>query len=141
MLQQYGQCPPTSGRDFSHSCTGFLLETQRVNAEPGSFLVWMGRDFGSRGSVSCLCALRPSTAQVFSEWAFHGASPRDLRVPLCAVLPLHFLFALCIPVVMAHVHAWRRKWQPTPVFLPGESQGRRGPGELPSMGSHRVGHD
>jgi len=33
---------------------------------------------------------------------------------------------------------WRRKWQPTPVFLPGESQGRR---SLVSMGSHRVGHD
>ena len=37
---------------------------------------------------------------------------------------------------------WRRKWQPTPVFLPGESQG---PGSLVgcqmSMGSHRVGHD
>ena len=30
--------------------------------------------------------------------------------------------------------------QPTPVFLPGESQGRE-PGGLPSMGSHRVGHD
>ena len=24
-----------------------------------------------------------------------------------------------------HFHAWRKKWQPTPVFLPGESQ-RRG---------------
>ena len=37
---------------------------------------------------------------------------------------------------------WSRKWQPTPVFLPGESQGRGSrPGELPSMGSHRVGHD
>ena len=35
---------------------------------------------------------------------------------------------------------WRRKWQPTPVFLPGESQGLE-PGGLPSMGSHRVGHD
>ena len=35
---------------------------------------------------------------------------------------------------------WRRKWQPTPVFLPGESQGRGSLG-LPSMGSHRVGHD
>ena len=35
---------------------------------------------------------------------------------------------------------WRRKWRPTPVFLPGESQGRE-PGGLPSMGSHRVGHD
>ena len=35
---------------------------------------------------------------------------------------------------------WRRKWQPTPVFLPGESQGR---GRL--VGCHlwgrRVGHD
>ena len=36
---------------------------------------------------------------------------------------------------------WRRKWQPTPVFLPGESQGQRSLGGLPSMGSHRVGHD
>ena len=36
---------------------------------------------------------------------------------------------------------WRRKWQPTPVFLPGESQGRGEPGGLQSMGSHRVGHD
>ena len=42
---------------------------------------------------------------------------------------------------------WRRKWQPTPVFLPGESQGRGGgggrgvPGRLPSMGLHRVRHD
>ena len=35
---------------------------------------------------------------------------------------------------------WRRKWQPTPVFLPGESQGQ---GSLVGchLGSHRVGHD
>ena len=36
---------------------------------------------------------------------------------------------------------WRRKWQSTPVFLPGESQGWGSLGGLPSMGSHRVGHD
>ena len=35
---------------------------------------------------------------------------------------------------------WRRKWQPTPVFLPGESQGRK-PGGLLSIGSRRVGHN
>ena len=35
---------------------------------------------------------------------------------------------------------WRRKWQPTPLFLPGESQGWK-PGGLPSMGLHRVGHN
>ena len=34
---------------------------------------------------------------------------------------------------------WRRKWQPTPVFLPGESQG---PGSLVGCcwWSHRIGH-
>ena len=37
---------------------------------------------------------------------------------------------------------WRRKWQPTPVFLPGESQGRGSlVGCQTSMGLHRVGHD
>ena len=35
---------------------------------------------------------------------------------------------------------WRRKWQPTPVFLPGESQGWAA-WWLPSLGSHRVGHN
>ena len=35
---------------------------------------------------------------------------------------------------------WRRKWQPTPVFLPGESETGE-PGGLPSIGSHRVGHN
>ena len=34
-----------------------------------------------------------------------------------------------------HFHALRRKWQPTPVFLPGESQGR---GSL--VGCHLWGH-
>ena len=32
-------------------------------------------------------------------------------------------------------HNWRRKWQPTPVFLPGESQGQRS-----LVGCHLWGH-
>ena len=35
---------------------------------------------------------------------------------------------------------WSRAWQPTPVFLPGESPRTEGPGGLQSMGSQRVGH-
>ena len=35
---------------------------------------------------------------------------------------------------------WRRNWEPTPICLPGESQGQE-PGGLLFMGSHRVGHD
>ena len=30
---------------------------------------------------------------------------------------------------------WRRKWQPTPVSLPGEFHGQEEPGRLQSMGS------
>ena len=36
---------------------------------------------------------------------------------------------------------WRRKQQPTPVFLPGESYGQRGLVSQRSMGSHRVRSD
>ena len=36
---------------------------------------------------------------------------------------------------------WRREWPPTPVFLPGEFPGQRGPGGLQSMGSQRIRHD
>ena len=36
---------------------------------------------------------------------------------------------------------WRRTWQLTPVFFPGESLWTAGPGRLQSMGSQRVRHD
>ena len=36
---------------------------------------------------------------------------------------------------------WRREWQPTPVFFPGESPWTEDPGGLQSMGPQRVGHD
>ena len=35
---------------------------------------------------------------------------------------------------------WRKKWQPTPVFLPGKSHKQRNLG-LQSTGSQTVGHD
>ena len=36
---------------------------------------------------------------------------------------------------------WRRKWHPTPVFLPGKSHGQRSLEGYSPMGSQRVGHD
>ena len=36
---------------------------------------------------------------------------------------------------------WRRKWQPPPVFLLGESPRTEEPGGLQSMGLQSVGHD
>ena len=36
---------------------------------------------------------------------------------------------------------WRRTWQPTPAFLPGESPWTEEAGGLQSLGSQRVGHN
>ena len=36
---------------------------------------------------------------------------------------------------------WRRAWQPTPVFWPGESPWTEEPDGLQSMGLQKVGHD
>ena len=36
---------------------------------------------------------------------------------------------------------WRRSWQPTPIFLPGESPWTEKPRRLQCIGLHRVGHD
>ena len=36
---------------------------------------------------------------------------------------------------------WRRKWQPTPVFLPGESHGQRSLMGYSPWGCRRVRHD
>ena len=36
---------------------------------------------------------------------------------------------------------WSRKWQPTPVFLPGKSHGQRSLAGYSLIGSQRLGHD
>ena len=36
---------------------------------------------------------------------------------------------------------WNRKWQPTPVFLPGNSHGQRSLASYSPWGHKRVGHD
>ena len=36
---------------------------------------------------------------------------------------------------------WRRAWQPTSIFLPGQSSWTEEPGRLQSTGLRRVGHD
>ena len=36
---------------------------------------------------------------------------------------------------------WKRKWQPTPVFLPGKSQGQKSLTNNSQLGHKRVRHD
>ena len=64
--------------------------------------------------VCCAGTNRERTVEhpeiIQNRWSFNRSFPRDL---LCMTRLSLFTF----------MH-WRRKWQPTPVFLPGESQGR-----------------
>ena len=46
-----------------------------------------------------------------------------------------------LPFSMGQKIPWRRKWQPTPVFLLGKSHGQEEPGGLQSMGRKRVTHN
>ena len=39
------------------------------------------------------------------------------------------------------MEAWRTKWQPTPVFLPGKSHEQRSLASYSPWGCKRVGHD
>ena len=48
---------------------------------------------------------------------------------------------LLYPLIYGLPYALEKEMQPTPVFLPGESQGRGSLVGLQSMGSHRVGHN
>ena len=41
------------------------------------------------------------------------------------VLSFYSLYTSICSIYVCICISWRRKWQPTPVFLPGESQGRR----------------
>ena len=40
-----------------------------------------------------------------------------------------------------NIHCWRRKYQPTPIFLPEKSHGQEEPGRLQSMESQRIRHN
>ena len=91
-----------------------------------------------------------------ANWSFTpcGFYCRKQRITLwpahLGLLPSSFLPACHLKLLMFapsvknfstfKSHLWRRQWQPTPVFLPGESQGQRSLVGCRLWG-HRVGHD
>ena len=48
-----------------------------------------------------------------------------LHFSIITFLPIFFFPSTFIEKVCLKILKWRRKWQPTPVFLPGESHGQR----------------
>ena len=83
----------------------FLRGRQVMPGSPPQLV--RGRSEGSPSPPLSWC-LKPWSAS--EKKCFLQAQPREPLPRLCCLL---------------RGHLWRRKWQPTPVFLPGESHGQR----------------
>ena len=99
------------------------LGKKPMSRDPGglsvamSWWTYIGQDYKSEG-VNLLSGLLQwlSDKESACQCRKHGFSPWVRKIP------------------------WRRKWQPTPVFLPGEAQGQSLAG-CSSRGHKRAGHD
>ena len=54
----------------------------------------------------------------------HGSASLHIEIKLVNAKSFFKLSSSIQRLVIDEMH-WRRRWQPTPVFLPGESQGRQ----------------
>ena len=91
-------------------------------------------------SFSSLIAVAKTSKNIL-DISFESGHPclvPALRGNAFSFSSLRIVFAVSL-LCMDFIMHWRRKWQPIPVFLPGESQ-RRG-SLVASMGLPRVGHD
>ena len=114
--------PPVNVRD-----TRDLILTPELGRSPGG-------GHGNSLQYSCLenpvekydmTEVTSHTQQVNLNYVFLNVKPPDQR--------LHIIW-LYLYVILGK--AWRRKWQPTPVLLPGKSHGQRNP-----VGYSPWGHD
>ena len=64
----------------------------------------------------------------------------ELPVLTCSIVKRSSLVAPTVKSLLAMWKIWRRTWQPTPVFLPGEFRGQSSQ-EGCSPWGHRVRHD
>ena len=127
------------------------LALPRWKAEPdkGQHCVPLQRPRG-RPSMGPQTGTRPGSRPCNSRQASALRGKKDFSWPsqkeICALIlvcqNVNCLVCVCLCVYLKKktITYWRRKWQPTPVFLPGESQGRGSLAGCP-WGCKRDGHD
>ena len=120
---------------------------------------WILNHWTTRGEPSSLCLLKSDVVEntwpLESEFGSHSASfiselhaaaaanslQRPHRQQLSCIM-LNKCHPFCITKIpLVGKIPWRRKWQPTPVFLPGQSPWTEEPCGLQSVGLQRVRHN
>ena len=101
----------------------FSFSISPSNSELISFRIDWFDLLAIQGTVKSLLQHQSSKASILWSSAFFiGPSLKSFDyMDLCQQSDVCFLNRLSRFVTFMH---WRRRWQPTPVFLPGESQGR-----------------
>ena len=107
--------------------TSLLCDIRTHSSQDGELLLWVKRPADSVARVA-----NPFTAAPFNKQQKTGNGFPSGSNGKCG-RPGFDPWVRKIP--------WRRAWQPTPVFLPGESPWTEEPGGLQSMESQRIGHD
>ena len=116
---------PVWGNIFLKSNSSIYYSISKGGRE-GFVRSWSYFGEGNGNPLQYSCLENPMDGEAWKA-AVHGVAKSRTRLS-------DFIFTFTF------MH-WRRKWESTPVFLPGESQGWGELGGLLSMGSHRVGHD
>ena len=70
--------------------------------------------------MPCSQIIPPSPSPTESKSLFYTS----VSLLLSCIQGYHYHLSKFHIYVLVYCIGWRRKWQPTPVFLPGESQGR-----------------
>ena len=90
-----------------------------------------------------------NTCSVKGSWCHDGSTTVRIKLELCLQMPSLVAQTVKSPPAKqgprfnpwGEKMPWRRKWQPTPVFLPGEFQGQRSLAGSSPWGRKRVRHN
>ena len=102
-----------------------------------------------RDSVCDAPQPKHSTCSVKGSWCHDGSTTARIKLELCLQMPSLMAQMVKSPPAKqgprfnpwVEKMPWRRKWQPTPVFLPGEFQGQRSLAGSSPWGHKRVRHN
>ena len=110
---------------FSRGSSQPRDRTQVSHIAGGFFTVWAIREVLK--SMYCFLIYQlPRMVEKFSR-IYLWSPKRSLTVPFLTLLHGSLLWTIMLKEHFKSfkVHLWRRKWQPTPVFLPGKAHGQR----------------
>ena len=136
--QQLAKSSQNTFHDFFGSAFLWVLPVV-----PNSIMVWLYSSsvYYVYASTNVMVSQRKGFALFISELSPREGMPRSKHCLLAQTVKILLQFGQCGFNPCVRKIPWRRKWQPSPVFLPGEFHGQRSlAGYIQFLGSQRARH-